>query len=35
MACMYVARGIGDFRKCLVENEVTEESWVQTEGRVL
>jgi len=35
MACMYVAGIIGDFRKCLVENEVTEESWVQTGGRVL
>lgn len=35
MACMYVARGIGDLRKCLVGNELVEESWVQNGGRVL
>lgn len=30
---MYVVRGIGDLRKCLVGNELVEESWVQNGGR--
>ena len=35
VACIYVDGGIGDLRKCLVGNEVTEESWVQAGERVL